>query len=87
MSESETSESAEKDSIIDRMTKLSGDEVAQQFQGKLKKKLVETFTSFSSPVWNWALSYFWMANDFRLVFLERTFVYFDLSNKRSNLSF
>lgn len=32
MSESETSESAEKDSIIDRMTKLFGDEVAQQFQ-------------------------------------------------------
>lgn len=59
MSESETSESAEKDSIIDRMTKLFGDEVAQQFQGKLKKKLVETLTSFSSPVWNWALSYFW----------------------------
>lgn len=40
MSESETSESAEKDSIIDRMTKLFGDEVTQQFQGKLKKKLV-----------------------------------------------
>ena len=52
MSESETSKSAEKDTSIDRVTELFGDEVAQKFQGKHKKKLAETLTSFSRPVWN-----------------------------------
>ena len=57
MSESETSEvpesaekESEKDSIIDRVTKLFGVEVAQKFQGKLKKKLAESLRSLSSPV-------------------------------------
>ena len=49
MSESETSKSVEKDTSIDRATELFGDEVAQKFQGKHKKKLAETLTSFSSP--------------------------------------
>ena len=39
MSESETSKSAEKDTIIDRVTELFSDEVAQKFKVSLKRNL------------------------------------------------
>lgn len=48
MSESsEIQELQEKDVIIDRVSKLFDDDVAQKFQGKLMKKLPESLSSLS----------------------------------------
>lgn len=67
MSESsEVQELQEKDVIIDRITKLFGNDVAQKFQGKLIKKLPESLSGLSGPVQKKLkdLSHFWIPTYF-----------------------